>query len=234
MPKCGITTVTGNAPMYLKSQLDNYRLMLRASLCLNFGLIAMLLVAIWGVVQVSEARRIWLPPDLRAGAVIDGQTIPKATVYTFAFAIFQQLNRWRENGETEYDANIQTLQDYFTPQCRTWLRQDRQRRRAGHDENGINELRDRTRSLSLPPEVIYHSERVQLNDEQGWTVQLELDLQETFNGETVKQARMVYPLRVVRYAVDWERNPWGLAIDCFAQPGPTRLWNGLKLAEHAS
>jgi hypothetical protein len=39
----------------------------------------------------------------------------------------------------------------------------------------------------------------------------------------VKQTAIRYPLRVVRYPVDAEANPWGLALDGFAGDGPTRI-----------
>ena len=37
------------------------------------------------------------------------------------------------------------------------------------------------------------------------------------------QTTIRYPLRVLRYAVDAEANPWGLALDGFAAEGPQRL-----------
>jgi hypothetical protein len=40
---------------------------------------------------------------------------------------------------------------------------------------------------------------------------------------TVKRTAIRYPLRVVRYAVDLETNPWGLALDGFGAEGPRRL-----------
>ncbi|HOP18281.1 MAG TPA: DUF2895 family protein, partial [Gammaproteobacteria bacterium] len=39
-----------------------------------------------------------------------------------------------------------------------------------------------------------------------------------------------YPLRVVRYDVDRELNPWGMAIDGFASPGPSRVEEPAKEA----
>jgi hypothetical protein len=39
---------------------------------------------------------------------------------------------------------------------------------------------------------------------------------ESYRGEHIKDRLINYPLKVVRYAVDPELNPWGLAIDCLA------------------
>ena len=35
-------------------------------------------------------------------------------------------------------------------------------------------------------------------------------------GERVKSRAVAYPVRVVRFDVDRELNPWGLALDCLA------------------
>ena len=47
-------------------------------------------------------------------------------------------------------------------------------------------------------------------------------IEETVAGMEVKHTRIRYPLRIVRYDVDRELNPWGLAIDCFAE-APSKL-----------
>jgi len=38
----------------------------------------------------------------------------------------------------------------------------------------------------------------------------------------VKDRLIHFPIRVVRYAVDPELNPWGLALDCYAA-APRRI-----------
>jgi hypothetical protein len=47
---------------------------------------------------------------------------------------------------------------------------------------------------------------------------------------TVKQTTIRYPIRVVRQAIDPESNPWGLALDGYANDGPRRLTDA-ELAE---
>ncbi|MCR2307553.1 DUF2895 family protein, partial [Salmonella enterica] len=44
-----------------------------------------------------------------------------------------------------------------------------------------------------------------------------------FGGSAVKDVFIRYPLRVVRFDVDRERNPWLLALDCFGSNAPARL-----------
>ena len=56
-----------------------------------------------------------------------------------------------------------------------------------------------------------------------WVVIVDMELSETVKGMAVKRKTIRYPLRVVRYDVDRESNPWGLALDGFASSGPTTL-----------
>ena len=52
---------------------------------------------------------------------------------------------------------------------------------------------------------------------------LDAQLLETSRGMAVKDTYIRYPLHVVRYDVDRERNPWGLALNCYANRRPERI-----------
>jgi integrating conjugative element protein (TIGR03746 family) len=69
----------------------------------------------------------------------------------------------------------------------------------------------------------YEEERVEVLAGDAWIIWLDLDLLESVKGMTVKRTAIRYPLRVVRYAVDPEANPWGLALDGIGADGPRRL-----------
>ena len=62
----------------------------------------------------------------------------------------------------------------------------------------------------------YAPERVFHEGAGSWVVSLDLMIEETVLGERVKTRAVAYPVRVVRYDVDREWNPWGLALDCLA------------------
>ncbi len=203
--------------MALKNENTNLLVINRGLMIIVFGLLALLSMMTYWLAKSMEARPIALPPDLRSGAIIQGNEVYPESVYTFAFAIFQQLNRWRENGTQDYAANIRTLRDYLTPRFRVWLEEDRNRRLTQ------GELTDRTRGIFIPSDVVFDQKRVRIVDNNVWIVDLEVELIETLEDEPVKKARILYPLRVVRFEVDWERNPWGLALDGFEAPGPRRL-----------
>ncbi|HXR89929.1 MAG TPA: TIGR03746 family integrating conjugative element protein [Steroidobacteraceae bacterium] len=156
---------------------------------------------------------IHIPPDLRSGSVRKWWDIPPEDVYAFALYVFQALNRWPSNGETDYPRNIYTLSPYLTPECQRYLKQD-STWRAEH-----NELRDRMRGVFEIAGRGYGDDstrRVRVLSRNDWIVTLDLDVDEYYRGDLVKRAFVRYPIRVVRYDVDPQHNPWGLALDCFA------------------
>lgn len=162
-----------------------------------------------------------LAPDIKAGDTVhfvDGQAaVPDVNIYGFAYYIWQQLNRWQADGAKDYGQQIFRMQSYVTPSCRAQLQADMQNRHQA------GELRQRTRFMSEIPGLGYSSNRVRADGPNAWTVLLDMQLIETFRGQPVKDAFIRYPIRVVRYDVDRERNPWRLAIDCFGSNRPARL-----------
>ncbi|MFP1817359.1 PFL_4703 family integrating conjugative element protein [Lonsdalea quercina] len=187
------------------------------TLRLALGLMLVIIVALWyGWQNAPRHLIIHNPPDLRAGSTRPWWEVPPGNVYAFAFYIFQQINRWPTDGDQDYLRNLAALKAYLTPACQTQLELDyRQRRDAG-------ELRDRVRGVYEIPGRGFHHKRVEVLDRDRWTVTLDLTVDEYFRAEPVKRALARYPLSVVRYDVDAEKNPWGLALDCFAKP-PQKL-----------
>ncbi|MFV0277017.1 MAG: PFL_4703 family integrating conjugative element protein [Parahaliea sp.] len=168
----------------------------------------LLLVALIGWSRAPASIRLYYPPDLSKGAVQTMGDIPKVTVYTFAFYIFQQLNRWPGSGEKDYHARIYSLRPFLTPACYEDRMRDLETRR--------HEIRGRQRSVWEIPGRGFDNERVQVVSGSSWVVGLDLHVRETYQGERIKDRLIHYPLKVVAYDVDPELNPWGLAIDCLA------------------
>jgi len=181
-------------------------------LTLRFALGTALVVCggLWyGWQSAPEELTIHNPPDLRTGSTRPWWQVAPGEVYAFSFYIFQQLNRWPVNGETDYSRNLTALSPYLTPACEVQLQEDyRQRRERG-------ELRDRVRGVYEIPGRGFQNSRVTVHSRNSWTVSLDLAVDEYYQAEPVKRALVRFPLRVVRYDVDAEKNPWGLALDCF-------------------
>ena len=198
-------------------EIDNVRAHLR-SLWGVIGLEALIIFALWfGWSQAPKEMTVHVPPDLRSGAVLAIDQVPPANVYAFAFYIFQQLNRWPEDGAKDYGRAIFLVSPYLTPKYRTDLIADMELKgRQG-------ELTYRVRGVQEIPGHGYEERRVDVLKQDVWVVWLDLDLYESVKGMTVKKTAIRYPLRVVKLSVDPESNPWGLALDGFAGEGPHRL-----------
>ena len=86
------------------------------------GLEALIIAALWfGWSQAPKGLTVHVPPDLRSGATFTAGEVPPANVYAFAYYIFQQLNRWPEDGARDYGRAIFRVSPYLTPRYRAEL-----------------------------------------------------------------------------------------------------------------
>jgi integrating conjugative element protein (TIGR03746 family) len=171
----------------------------------------------WRVGSLQESRRLYIPPDLSQGVLTQLGTVPEPVVYTFAYYIFQQLHRWKTNGEQDYPAQIYKLQGFLTPDCINTLTEDMA------NKNKRGELRSRTRMMQEIVGRSYQPRRVSIESKNAWRVWIDTNIRETIEGHPVKNVNVQYPLRVVKFDVDREINPWGLAIACDQSTQPTLL-----------
>jgi integrating conjugative element protein (TIGR03746 family) len=208
-------------------EIDNVRAHLR-SLWTVIGVQVVVILALWiGWSHSARHLTVHIPPDLRSGATLAADEVPPANVYAFGFYIFQQLNRWPQDGAQDYGLAIFRVSPYLTPRYRADLIADM-------DLKGKQgELAYRVRGVQEVPGHGYEQRRVDVLAPGVWVVWLDLELLESVKGMTVKKTTIRYPLRVVRLAVDPETNPWGLALDGFAAEGPRRL-SDAELAEASS
>lgn len=178
-------------------------------------------IGMWFASTIPKNIDLHLAPDMKAGdtvRAIAGETpVPDTNIYGFAYYIWQQINRWQTDGSKDYGQQIFSFQSYLTPQCRAQLEADmNSRSQAG-------ELTQRTRQISEIPGFSFASNRVIGDGTGSWTVLLDMQVMESFRGQGVKDVFVRYPIRVVRFDVDRERNPWRLALDCYGSNRPARL-----------
>lgn len=182
---------------------------LRAGAGVLFALALVMGVGWW---SAPQSLTIHVPPDLRSGSTRKWWEVPPESVYAFAFYVWQQLQRWPANGDDDYPRNLHALSAYLTPACQVFLRQDYEsRRHAG-------ELRGRVRGIYEIPGRGYGDNpalRVRTVSARDWVVMLDVTADEYYASEQVKRAFVRYPLKVVRMDVDPQKNPFGLAIDCY-------------------
>ncbi|BBK10328.1 MULTISPECIES: PFL_4703 family integrating conjugative element protein [Klebsiella] len=168
-----------------------------------------LLITCAGWMLAPNKLTVHNPPDLRTGSTRPWWEVPASSVYSFAFYIFQQLNAWPKNGEVDYPAKIHALSAYLTPGCQDYLNAEARKR------SNAGELTDRVRVVYEIPGRGYQSKSVSVISRDSWVVRLDLVADEYFHAEPVKRALVRYPLKVVRWEGDAERNPFGLALDCY-------------------
>lgn len=198
-------------------EIDNVRAHLK-SLWAFIAFQALVILALWfGWSQAPKDLRIHVPPDLRSGAVMALEEVPAANVYAFTIYIFQQLNRWPQDGAKDYGEAIYRVSAYLTPRYRNELIRDMELKAKQ------GELTYRVRGVHEVPGHGYEERRVDLISSNVWIVWLDLELSESVKGMNVKHTTIRYPLRIVRYDIDPESNPWGLALDGYANEGPQRL-----------
>jgi len=171
---------------------------------------------IYALKSTQTELLVHVPPDLSAGASLKVGELPKANVYAFGFYIWQQLNRWPSDGAVQYPKKQQDLACYLTASFRETLEKDAIKKGA------MGELSQRERGMQEIPGRGYKEERVFVESKGAWQVFLDLEVRESVRGESVKQTFVRYPMRVVKYPVDPECNPWGLALDGFVEE-PQRL-----------
>lgn len=166
--------------------------------------------------QAKESVRIHIPPDLRSGAVIKANDVQPAHIYAFANTVFQQANHW-ENGQADYGQQLFRVSPYLTPPFIDSLKTDMDLR----GKNG--ELSERTRTIQPLSGQGFEERRVVVLSEDTWLVWLDYNIREYVKSIEVKNVSVRYPIRVVRYAIDMDTNPWGLALDGYYNDGPKVL-----------
>lgn len=183
---------------------------------LAIGLLLLCLALVVALLQSLRTVRVDIRPGLATRTVIRAGDVPDENVYSFALVVFQQLNRWRDDGAKDYTEQIKRTRAFFTDRYRAQLFRDADTRRMA------GELQFRTRSVAPPPELTFRRDRVKRVSDSLWIVFLDLELQETVRGQVVKAPIIRYPLRIVSYDNDSEFNPYGLLIDGFSED-PRRL-----------
>jgi len=205
--------------MSYQREITTLKIINRGSMILNALLAVAVAVGFYALVRMHDGVTVHIPPDLSQGATVQANTIGKQDAWSFALYMFQYLNHWPVDAKQDYLSNIRALAPMLTQRFQAELEKDYHERA---DRSGIDELAGRRRVAELMPGALYQDDLVrvvQAND--AWEVILNLRIVETISDNTIKNTPMRYTLRVVRYAVDNERNPWGLALDGYATP-PSR------------
>lgn len=184
--------------MSYTSDLENVKQSNRLLIRILIGMFVLLMLVIIGWTTVQNEMTVHIPPDLRSGAVMDKNEVHTSGVYLFAFYILQQINRWDVNGATDYPKNISQMRHYLTPRFKQQLKTDVQKRM------NEGELRDRIRSFHHIPGSGFSEANVEVVGN-GWIIWLDVNIKETVLGQKVKDLKLRYPIKIVRYDAVAER-----------------------------
>ncbi len=171
------------------------------------GMSIFIIMQWYGWQSAPQDIDVHVPPTLSDGAVLPINSVPEPNVYSFANHIFQQLQRWEENGNEDYKQNIFALQYFITPRYQAALEEDYQKKYSR------GELKDTQRYGQAVAGHVFEDARVESVSDDAWVVFLDYEITELVGGMRTKQVEIRYPLRVVRYDIDREKNQWGLALD---------------------
>lgn len=178
-------------------------------------LIFLNLFLLLALANTPSRLRVYIPPDLSHGAIINPHHIPRATVYAFAFQIFSTVNSWEGQNDKEYAKNINDYKNYFSGQFYQALQKDN----ANRAENG--EL-NRSRMMSAVSGMGYQPSDVTVLGNGSWLINMHLQIIETLDGAVIKNVIMDYPLLIFRVHAPIQVNPWGLEIAGF-KSSPYRI-----------
>jgi len=186
---------------------------IRTLWCLLIILLFFNVITIFGWMHSQSKIQIDIPPQIpESGLTITQGKIPKSTIYSFAFYIWQSVNHWSKSGMKDYKKQITKFQPFLTPKFKLKLIQDY--------NNLLNqgELRDRIRMIQGIDGSEYSPDDVIYMGHSTWIVHLKMHLVEMMNSnlKVVKDIQMHYTLKIVRYDVDAKKNPWGLALSDFS------------------
>lgn len=152
----------------------------------------------------DDTLTIQIPPDLSKGALIKPGEFQPAHAYIFAVHMWRALNDWPVSGRNDYKSSIEVNECYVTPKFAAWL-----------VDNYAQKLRDgeleRRRSVSLVD--AFNDEIVKALGANTYAVYLTTHINEQIDKETIKDTKILYPLRVV--ADNRKCNRMGMSLDGF-------------------
>lgn len=167
---------------------------------------------------------VHIPPELSNAVVQKTTHIPKPNVYLFTSNILQALNNWTENGAVDFKRNIEAYKFYLTPSFKEQLL------KLYENKKDRGELSERIRGIQEIFGHEYDDSRVRSIASNVWRVDLDLKIREWYKGMKVKEVDLAFPMRVVRYDINRQLNPWGMALDGFIKL-PQKI-NKKEIASH--
>jgi integrating conjugative element protein (TIGR03746 family) len=168
-----------------------------------------------GWMTAPSRLKIFIPPALTSAVTQKAGEIPKPSIYSFAYQVWQGINYWPQTGDQDYKVDIRTNWYYLSSQFQSDLLQDET------DLKSSGQLQ-RQRFMEGVAGEAYDSASVKQLSSDTWEVDLKMRLTEYSNHQVVKDVEILYPLKVIRMNVSEKFNPYGLVLAGFVSE-PQRL-----------
>lgn len=189
-----------------KEDADHRIIQLQKSLIIMLFILCIAFFIGW--ITAPSRLTIYLPPDIQNGSTMKAGTIPSSLIYSFAYEIWQELNNWPTDGETDFKKNIEDYWAYLTPQFKTELLNNYQELKTKGQLQRIRYLLGKNGSA-------FDVANIKKIDNDTWEVDLKMHLVEYKNNQIIKDVEILYPLKVTRINLARSINPYGLAIAGF-------------------
>lgn len=173
------------------------------------------LVSLIGWMTSPSRLTVYIPPDIQNGATIKVNTISSPLIYSFAYEIWQEINYWPQDGDSDYKKNIHQFWSYLTPQFKTELLTE-------YEDLKVSGQVQRIRFLQGLSGAAYDPVNVRKLSSDTWEVDLKMRLTEYKNNQPVKDIEILYPLKVTSTNISHRNNPYGLVIAGFVSE-PKRI-----------
>lgn len=181
-----------------------------------YGLLVLTILISFNNNELRQSIRVWLPPDLSGGQLVQVGEPNKAYAHNFALLILSSITRWKTDGEKEYLDNIERFGTYIGPKFRELMIQDYNNRRVTTGGRP-NELKMRTREISLLNYDV-PSEMVRKVSSNRYHVYLDVLDEERISGEIVKSGHYRYVLEVAVDSANANENDTGLRVMGLVEP----------------
>lgn len=180
-----------------------------------FGLFIVIGLQSWGWSKAPDKIMIHYPPDLRSSQILKIGEIPYHEVWTTTSYIMTHLYFWEEDGLVDFEKNRRTFFPFITENFSLYIKD--------YIKDHASSLEGRRREMRIMNGTTYDESKVKAIGDDAWIVWLDFRVTETLSGIVVSDEYIRYPVRVVKFDIANNFNPFGYALDGFLAPGPMQL-----------
>lgn len=209
-----------------KQALANAKLTVLLLLLLNLIWAAIAVYAITGLNNAPKTMTFYVPPAIPGnGFISKSGSVPKATIYSFTYYVWQSIQTWLTNGEDDYKSNLLTYAPYLTDSFRSELENessalDSQGMLLHHEQTSFEATQDGFNPVNVTY-LGHNTWLVHLVMRTVNRIAIAKDDSSFSKTHIVRDATTSYVFKVVRTNRVTAKNRWQLQVAGFAVPPKT-------------